>query len=78
MRVKAFPFSAEVEQFLAGHERIFVVEQNRDAQLRGMLVNETSVEKAKLTSILHYNGMPMDHRQIVRAIEDAVAEEAAA
>jgi 2-oxoglutarate ferredoxin oxidoreductase subunit alpha len=78
MRVRAFPFSAEVEEFLAGHERVFVVEQNRDAQLRGMLVNETSVEKAKLTSILHYNGMPMDHRQIVRAIEDAVAEEAAA
>jgi hypothetical protein len=46
--------------------------------MRGMLVNETSVEKAKLTSILHYNGMPMDHRQIVRTIEDAVAEEAAA
>lgn len=78
MRVKAFPFSAEVEAFLEDHDRIFVVEQNRDAQLRGMLVNETPVEKAKLTSILHYNGMPMDCRAIVAAIEEAVAKEAAA
>jgi 2-oxoglutarate ferredoxin oxidoreductase subunit alpha len=78
MRVKAFPFTAEVEEFLAGHERIFAVEQNRDAQLRGMLINETPVEKAKITSILHYNGMPMDYRQIATAIEEAVAKEAAA
>jgi 2-oxoglutarate ferredoxin oxidoreductase subunit alpha len=78
MRVKAFPFTAEVEDFLANHERIFVIEQNRDAQLRGMLVNETEVEKAKLTSVLHYGGMPMDYRPVVEAIEEAVAKEAAA
>ncbi len=78
LRVKGFPFSAEVEAFLASHERVFVVEQNRDAQLRGMLLNETDVEKAKMTSVLNYDGMPMDHRTIVRAIEDAVAQEAAA
>jgi 2-oxoglutarate ferredoxin oxidoreductase subunit alpha len=78
LRVKGFPFSAEVEEFLAGHERIFVVEQNRDAQLRGMLLNETEVEKARLTSVLHYDGMPMDYRQVVRAIEEAAAKEAAA
>lgn len=78
LRVKGFPFSAEVEAFLASHERVFVVEQNRDAQLRGMLLNETDVEKAKMTSVLNYDGMPMDHRTIVRAIEDAVAKEAAA
>ncbi len=78
MRVRAFPFSAEVEEFLASHERVFVVEQNRDAQLRGMLVTETAVEKSVITSILHYNGMPMDSGFVVRAIEDAVAKEAAA
>jgi 2-oxoglutarate ferredoxin oxidoreductase subunit alpha len=78
LRVKGFPFSAEVEAFLASHERVFVVEQNRDAQLRGMLLNETEAEKARMTSVLNYDGMPMDHRIIVRAIEDAVAKEAAA
>jgi len=78
LRVRGFPFGEEVERFLAEHERIFVVEQNRDAQLRGLLTNETAVDKAKLASILHYDGMPMDARIVVRTIEDAVAREAAA
>jgi 2-oxoglutarate ferredoxin oxidoreductase subunit alpha len=59
MRVRAFPFGQEVEDFLAAHTQIFVVEQNRDAQLRSLLTLETAVEKAKLRSILHYNGMPI-------------------
>lgn len=78
LRVKGFPFSAEVEEFLAAHQRVFVIEQNRDAQMRGMLLNETEVEKAKMTSVLHYDGMPMDYQQIVRVIEEAVGKEAAA
>jgi 2-oxoglutarate ferredoxin oxidoreductase subunit alpha len=78
LRVKGFPFSAEVKEFLAAHQRVFVVEQNRDAQLRGMLLSETDVEKAKMTSVLHYDGMPMDYRQIARVIEEAVGKEAAA
>ncbi len=59
LRVRAFPFGAEVEAFLASHSKLLVVEQNRDAQLRALLVLETAVEKAKITSILHYDGMPM-------------------
>ncbi len=59
MRVRAFPFGDEVEQFLQSHRLNFVVEQNRDAQLRSLLIMETGVEKTRLRSILHYNGMPI-------------------
>jgi 2-oxoglutarate ferredoxin oxidoreductase subunit alpha len=59
MRIRAFPFGEEVEQFLEAHGLIFVVEQNRDAQLRALLTLETAVEKPRLRSILHYNGLPI-------------------
>ncbi len=62
MRVRGFPFGAEVEEFLAAHQTIFVVEQNRDAQLRALLTLETAVDKKKLRSILHYNGLSDDRR----------------
>jgi 2-oxoglutarate ferredoxin oxidoreductase subunit alpha len=68
MRIKAFPFTREVESFMASHERIFVVEQNRDAQLRSLLTLETDVPKSKLHSILHYNGLPMTSQKIVEAV----------
>ncbi len=78
LRVRGFPFGKEVEEFLAGHERIFVVEQNRDAQLRSLLLLETEVEKKKLISILHYDGMPIDSRCIVEGVSEALAESAVA
>ncbi len=59
MRIRAFPFGEEVEQFLDAHGLIFVVEQNRDGQLRALLTLETAVEKSRLRSILHYNGLPI-------------------
>ncbi|MSR35737.1 MAG: 2-oxoacid:acceptor oxidoreductase subunit alpha [Gemmatimonadetes bacterium] len=59
MRVRAFPFSPEVEAFLAGHQTVFVVDQNRDGQLRTLLVNDTSAEKKKLHSVRHYSGTPL-------------------
>jgi len=62
MRVRAFPFSDEVEAFMAAHDEIFVVEQNRDAQLHGLLLNETKVPREKLISILHYSGEPLNYR----------------
>jgi len=68
MRIRAFPFGAEVEDFLAAHETIFVIEQNRDAQLKSLLTLETNVDKAKLRSILHYSGMPMSSDTIVDAM----------
>ena len=68
LRVRAFPFGTEVESFLASHSRILVVEQNRDAQLRALLVLETQVEKSKLSSILHYDGMPMTAQFVTDAV----------
>ena len=68
LRVRAFPFGQEVEDFLATHERIFVVEQNRDAQLRTLLTVETKVSKDKLRSVLVYGGFPLSSRHVVDAI----------
>ena len=68
MRVRAFPFSEDVERFLEAHQVIFVVEQNRDAQLRALLTLETRVAKAKLRSLLHYNGLPISSSFIVEGV----------
>lgn len=73
LRVRAFPFTEEVERFLASHETLFVVEQNRDAQLRSLLILETDVPKSKLRSLLHYNGLPVSSQFIVDGISNAVA-----
>jgi len=59
MRIKAFPFGKEVVDFCSDHERVFVVEQNRDAQMRSLLMTEANVPGAKLIPTLNYDGMPM-------------------
>ena len=68
MRVRAFPFSEDVERFLAAHKVLFVVEQNRDAQFRSLLALETKVEKSKLLSLLHYSGLPISSSFIVEGV----------
>jgi len=68
MRVRAFPFSEDVEKFLAAHELLFVVEQNRDAQFRSLLTLETAVDKKKLRSLLHYSGLPISSSFIVEGV----------
>ena len=68
MRVRSFPFTEDVERFLAAHELLFVVEQNRDAQLRALLTLETAVEKSKLRSLLHYSGLPISSHFIVEGV----------
>ena len=68
MRVRAFPFSEDVERFLAAHKLLFVVEQNRDAQFRSLLTLETAVEKSKLRSLLHYDGLPLSAAFVVEAV----------
>jgi 2-oxoglutarate ferredoxin oxidoreductase subunit alpha len=73
MRIRAFPFHDEVLDFIAGHERVFVVEQNRDAQLRSLLMNEGEIDPARLVPILHYDGTPITARFIVKAIGDMLA-----
>ncbi len=72
LRVRAFPFGREVEDFLAAHERIFVIEQNRDAQLKSLLILETNVSKDKLKSVLVYGGFPLSSRHVVDAITKAM------
>jgi 2-oxoglutarate ferredoxin oxidoreductase subunit alpha len=77
-RIRAFPFGKKVTRFLHQHERVFVVEQNRDAQLKSLLTLETDYPKESMRSILHYGGLPIDCRCIVDAIEEAVARGEAA
>jgi 2-oxoglutarate ferredoxin oxidoreductase subunit alpha len=77
-RIRAFPFGKKVRQFLEQHEHIFVVEQNRDAQLKTLLLAETQYPPARLHSILHYGGLPMDHRCVTEALEQYAAQGEAA
>jgi 2-oxoglutarate ferredoxin oxidoreductase subunit alpha len=77
-RVRAFPFGKKVARFLAQHDRIFVVEQNRDAQLKSLLAMETDYPKDRMHSILEYGGLPMDCRCIVDAIEHSAVQGQAA
>ena len=65
MRVRAYPFAHEIHDFVASHERVYVIEQNRDAQLASLLKLDLPAEQVvKLRSILHYNGLPIDARSI--------------
>jgi len=65
MRIRAYPFTSEIHDFVASHERIYVVEQDRDAQLASLLKLDLPAEQTvKLRSILHYNGLPIDARSI--------------
>ena len=73
MRVRAFPFHDDVAAFIAEHDQVFVVEQNRDAQLRMLLVNELEVNPARLPKVLHYDGSPITARFIASRIAGAAA-----
>jgi 2-oxoglutarate ferredoxin oxidoreductase subunit alpha len=68
LRVRGFPFAGEVFDFIGQHELVFVVEQNRDAQLRTLLMNEGGVDPAKLVKVLNYDGAPITARFIVGRI----------
>ena len=76
MRVRGFPFGAEVEQFLEAHQLNFIVEQNRDAQLRSLLTLETGVAKSRMRSILHYNGLPLAASYVMDGVMAAVQDHA--
>jgi len=78
LRVKAFPFNGEVQQFLDSHERIYVVEQNRDGQLRSLLQLELTVDPSKLVPVLHYNGLPLNSEFVVSSINQDLAKGEAA
>jgi len=74
MRLQAFPFPQVVTDFIASHSHVFVVEQNRDAQMRTMLVDELNVDPARLIKILHYDGTPITARFIANAIRGTLAK----
>jgi len=72
LRIRAFPFSQTVQDFLDSHHTVFVVDQNRDAQLHGLLVGELEVAKDKLVPLLHYSGEPLTHRFVYAEVEQAI------
>jgi 2-oxoglutarate ferredoxin oxidoreductase subunit alpha len=74
LRVRGFPFHNDVKNFISEHDQIFVVEQNRDGQLRTLLINELEIDPARLTRVLHFDGTPITARFISGAIADKVGE----
>jgi 2-oxoglutarate ferredoxin oxidoreductase subunit alpha len=70
LRLRAFPFNSEVDEFISSHEKVFVIEQNRDAQMRSLLINECGTNPEKLIRVLEYGGMPIT----ARAIYDRIRE----
>ncbi len=74
MRVRGFPFDSEVKAFLAAHERCLVVEQNRDGQLRSLLILEADGDARRLTSVLSYGGLPMSAEQVADGIRSQIQE----
>ncbi|HTD29481.1 MAG TPA: 2-oxoacid:acceptor oxidoreductase subunit alpha [Xanthomonadaceae bacterium] len=72
MRLRAFPFPDSVADFIAAHDYVFVVEQNRDAQMKSLLVNEFGIDPAKLLSVLHFDGTPITARFIAQAIVESM------
>ena len=83
LRIRAFPFPDSVREFIDAHSQVFVVEQNRDAQLRSLLVNEFEIDPKRLQAVLHYDGTPITARFIAAAIRarlgvDSANEERAA
>ncbi len=73
LRLRAYPFTAETHQFVAAHQRIYMIDQNRDAQMLQLLKLDTATEQiGKLRSVRHYNGLPIDARSIT---DDIVTQE---
>lgn len=73
MRIRAFPFGQEVREFLGRHEHTFVIEQNRDAQLKSLITIELGIAPDTMTSILDYGGMPLTAKVVVDAVTSRLA-----
>ena len=70
MRLRAFPFAEAVSDFILAHDQVFLVEQNRDAQMRSLIVNECGIDPARIVSVLNYDGTPITARFITAAIAE--------
>lgn len=68
LQVRAFPFDQVLEDFVISHKRIFVIEQNRDAQFRSLIINELDISPEKLISLLNYDGMPITAARIIEGV----------
>ena len=75
MRIRAFPFGPEVDEFLLSHEANFIVDQNRDGQLKSLLTLETSAPKEKLVSVRYFGGMPLSASHVVERVKASGAVE---
>jgi 2-oxoglutarate ferredoxin oxidoreductase subunit alpha len=73
LRVRAFPFQDSVIEFVNAHDHVFVVEQNRDGQLRTLLIAEGALDPARVSSVVHYDGTPITARFIRREIEERLS-----
>jgi 2-oxoglutarate ferredoxin oxidoreductase subunit alpha len=76
MRIRGFPFDEPVLNFLVAHEKLFVVEQNRDAQLRSLLAIETGMPRDLMTPVLDYGGLPLTAKKVVDAVVKATLKKA--
>jgi len=76
MRVRAFPFGSDVQQFLDAHDVNFIVEQNRDGQLRNLLTLETGVPMEKLESVRYYGGFPMSAHHVIEGVRAKIEKAA--
>jgi len=74
LRVRGYPFADSVREFIETHDSVFVVEQNRDGQLRSLLIEQFEIDPARLIPILHYDGTPITARFIARAIGERMGK----
>jgi len=73
LRIRAYPFNRDVHEFVAGHDRVYVIDQNRDAQMLSLLkLDLDAAQMPKLRSVRHYNGLPIDARSIT---DDIISQE---
>jgi 2-oxoglutarate ferredoxin oxidoreductase subunit alpha len=77
MRIRAFPFQESLDEFIHEHDIVFVIEQNRDGQMRQLIMNECQIAPDKLTSVLNYSGTPITARTIASQIRRALNVESA-
>jgi len=73
LRLRSFPFNKTVEDFIHSHEMVFIIEQNRDAQMRSLLINELNVNPQKMISVLNFDGMPITAQFILTRINKTLS-----
>ena len=74
LRIRAFPFQQEVMDFIAQHDLVLVIEQNRDGQMRSLLINESNLDPSKLSAVTSFDGLPVASRFLSRALDAALQE----